>query len=361
MSDYNQEFIYQKFGQYDQVVTIYLRYNSPEFQKYGKSLVGVIRYKKDERELLQKSLDENIPLSIAFTHLKIDDNVSDISTELKYDLFYEGVDLNSIEGIYSIPYNLTNEYAKKDLRTLPNPIEIKFDASNFDAPKMYIGFYNSIIKDGFLLTIFEKKQLIAYEIIANNYILPTKIALNEYCDDVRYYVLEYKYLYESLTEDEDNEFRKILEVKIKESVDILMQNLKDESGGNLSFLNGRTDLFTILSKLATYFKPERLTFTKIPIWWNLERYLHIILGHVSEFQFNINTKTNTSFQYHLKDIKDVIKDIIESLIEEINLHFENYPGKDFKRQGGMSYYYKGDYYVIHIRHDGLLMTLYKNN
>ncbi|GEM_PF-5900471 len=361
MFELNQKNIYEKFGQYENVVIITLKQNSLEFDKYGKPLVGAIRYKKDERELLQTSLESSEVDLSSLINIKIDDNISKIDTTSKYDLFYEGIPLESIDEIHSIPYNLTNNYIKKDLRTLPEPILIKINSTNFDAPVMYIGLYESLHKDGFVLTEFEKKQLIAYKIILNGYNSPEEINDSEYDEEVRYYVLEYKYLYSELTSEETIEFEQILEKRIKESVDILMKNLSKESEGSLSFLSGRIDLISLLSKIATFFKPERLTFSKIPVWWNLERYLHIVLGHVSEFQFCVKTQGNTSFQYHLKDVKNVISSILKSLTEEINDHFEKYPGKDFKRQGGMSYYYEGDYYVIHIRHDGLLLTLYKNN
>ena len=72
-------------------------------------------------------------------------------------------------------------------------------------------------------------------------------------------------------------------------------------------------------------------------------------------------QVKTRFQYKLKDIKSLLKIIIDKLTPEINQHFEQHPDKDFKRQGSMSYYYNGDYYAIHIRADGLLLTFYKNS
>ncbi|WP_421498080.1 hypothetical protein [Flavobacterium columnare] len=357
---YNQKNIYQNYGQFDNIVTIIIYDNTEEFKKYGKSLTGQIRYKKEERDLLQKSLMEEVNLE-NLTNLKIDDNISKLNSSDKFDLFYDGITLESIQLIFSFPFSSINAYTYDEIRKMPEPMLIQYDSRDLDPSRAIIWLNNQRKKDGFLLTSFEEKQNIAYQIISNNYIIPNKLIEFESDKEVRYYVLDYKYLYSDLTEVEDKEHKELLSQKVKESVEILFNILKQESNNDLSFLNGRKDIVQILTTLVTYFKPERLTSTKVPVWWNLERYLHIILGHVSGLQFCIKNKDNTSFQYHFKDIKELIKDILISLSKEIDLHFEQFPNKDFKRQGGMSYYYKGDFYVIHIRKDGLLQTIYKNN
>ncbi|MEB3802032.1 hypothetical protein INQ45_13480 [Flavobacterium columnare] len=76
---YNQKNIYQNYGQFDNIVTIIIYDNTEEFKKYGKSLTGQIRYKKEERDLLQKSLMEEVNLE-NLTNLKIDDNISKLNS-----------------------------------------------------------------------------------------------------------------------------------------------------------------------------------------------------------------------------------------------------------------------------------------
>lgn len=355
---YNQKNIYQNYGQFDNIVTIVMFDNTEEFKKYGKSLTGQIRYKKDERDLLQKSLTKEVNLE-GLIKLKIDDNISKLNSTDKFDLFYDGITIESIQSIFPYPFSSINAYVNKEIRKIPEPMLIKFDSRDFDAPRAFIWLNSRRKQDGYLLTSFEEKQNIAYQIIANNYAVPNELIEFKNDKEVRYYLLDYKYLYSDLSAEEDIEYKELLSQKAQESVQVLLNILKKESNNDLRFLNGRKDIVQILSTLATYFKPERITSTKVPVWWNLERYLHIILGHVSGLQFCIKNKDNTSFQYHFKDVKELIKDILTSLSKEIDLHFEQYPNKDFKRQGGMSYYYKGDFYVIHIRKDGLLQTIYK--
>lgn len=49
---------------------------------------------------------------------------------------------------------------------------------------------------------------------------------------------------------------------------------------------------------------------------------------------------------------------LSSIQNEIQKHFEENSDKPFKRHGKMSYYFKGDYYVIHVEPDGRLMTYF---
>lgn len=354
---YNQLNIYENFGQFDDVVTIIINPKSKDFKIYGSSVTGSIRYKNEERELLQKALKEESDFD-KLTKLRIDDNISEFVDKVKYDLFYDGLFISSILKIYSMPFNNTNKYIEKEARNLKEPIPVRINTKGFNALKAFISFNNRSRKDGYKLTYFEEHQDVAYRIIDNNYLIPIEYIDNE---DVKFYVLEYKNLYSELTVEEEIEFKEIITNRMKVSTEILLKILNSESKNDLSYLNGRKDIVEILTLLVTYFKPEKLTHTKIPVWWNLERYLHINLGHVSGLMFCINNTSNTPFQYNFKDIKDLIKEILNSLNDEINLHFLEYPNTDFKRQGRMSYYYKGDFYRIHIRKDGLLQTIYKNN
>lgn len=354
---YNQLNIYKNFGQFDNVVTIILNPKSEDFKVYGSSVTGSIHYKNDERELLQKALNEITNLD-GLTKLKIGDNINEFVDKIKYDLFYGGLELSSVLKVYLLPYNNVNNYIEKEIRTLKEPMPIRFNTKGFDAPKAFIYFYNEKRNNNYKLTYFEEHQDIAYRIIDNEYFTPIEYKNNE---EIRFYVLEYKNLYSGLTLEEEIEFKEIIDRRMKISAQILLKVLSIESKNNLDYLNGRKDIVKILTLLVTYFKPEILTFTKIPVWWNLERYLHIIVGHVSCLKHCIDNTTNTPFQYDFKDIKKLIKEILNSLNNEINLHFLEYPNTDFKRRGGMSYYYKGDYYQIHIRKDGLIQTIYKNN
>ena len=107
------------------------------------------------------------------------------------------------------------------------------------------------------------------------------------------------------------------------------------------------------------FNEKRLTHGKFPIWLNYERFLHIFLEHVNEVNLGGNFEDKTKFQYLIDDIFRLIEIVIDSIEYEIQKHFVEKSGKNFKRHGEMAVYYKGDYYVIAINPDGLLMTFYK--
>ena len=357
---FSQLNIYKAYGQFDNIVTLTISEESADFAKYGKSVTGEIFYKDAEKQVLQTQLDNNEQVN-ELGKLKIRDLSSDFSKEIKYDLLYDGVELKNILEIFSIPFSTANKYSDKTLRKLPEPIKINFDARNFDAPKAFIWLNERTRKDGFKLIEFEELEDVGYRIIHNNYVVPAEYEQFSTNEFVRYFVLEYKHLYSELTVEEDLEFKALIQKRTSESVEILFSEMKKGSNNDLTFLKGRQDIINKMILLVTYFKPERLCWTKVPVWWNLERYLHIFLRHVSTFQYGEINEEKTAFQYELNDIKNLVDIILQNLSDEINVHFEKYPDKDFKRQGGMSYYYNGDYYAIHIRNDGLLMTLYKNN
>jgi hypothetical protein len=360
MITFNQLTIYKSFGQFDNIVSITISEESEDFQKYGKKVTGEIFYKDIEKQNLQSQLDNNEQI-VELGKIKIRDLTSDFSKEKKYDLLYDGLNIESISEIFSIPFSTTNKYSDNSIRKLPEPMKINIDSRGFDAPKAFINLNERSREDGFKLLEFEELEDVGYRIIDNDYIIPKGLEEFENNEYVRYFVLKYKHLYSELTNEEDIEFKELIKKRTKESVEMLFAEMKKGSNNDLSFLKGRQDILNKMSLLVTYFKPERLCWTKVPIWWNLERYLHIFLRHVSTFQYGEVNEEKTAFQYELNDIKNLVDIILQNLSDEINIHFEKYPERDFKRQGGMSYYYNGDYYAIHIRNDGLLMTLYKNN
>ena len=351
----NQLEIYKNFGQFDNILTMFLDPTSKDYKEYGNSVTGFIRYNFEERVFLQKNINGNMNLD-EYNKIKINTVHNNYNTKEKYDLFYEGIMLTSIINISSLQLNKTNKFIEKDLRNLDEPITLNFNPTDFDAVTAIISLNNKKRKDGYKFAEFEENQDIAYRIIANNYLTPIEYRHNK---KVRFYVLEYKNLYSELNIEEELEYKEIIECNIKVSAKILMKILISESKNKLTYLNGRKDIVHILTLLVTYFKEETLILTKIHVWWNLERYLHIMLGHVSGLKFCINNKLNSEFQYDFRNIRELIIEILYNLKDEINLHFIDYPNKDFKRQGNMSFYFKGDYYIIHIRKDGLLQTIYK--
>lgn len=366
--DYPLLKLYKTVGQYDNVCNVTFVKDSPSFKKYGAEITGEFFYTKEERKALQERLD-NDDISDGHGIVKFVERLKKLPEELRTALLRDGFSTQDITSIFYFPDKKINDYIVEEVRTLPEPIVVKFDGSDFDPIRSFIWLNHQRITSGFRLTEFEQEQDIAYRILENSEMIPGDIPPEIYNDpktgnlkfSIRSKILHHKFLYKSLTDEEDKEYKELLNLRVKESVDTLMKELQKSTEKLKRVGIEYPYALNVLTHLVTFFEPERLSHTKIPVWWNLERFLHIFVRHVSEVQVGERFEVKTRFQYKLKDIRGLLKIIIDQLTTEINQHFEKHPDKDFKRQGSMSIYYNGDYYAIHIRTDGLLMTFYKNS
>lgn len=360
--------LYKRFGQYDNVCYVTLVPNSGSFKKYGTHLTGDFFYAKEERQELQQRLDED-DQNDAHSNVKFIERLKGVSKQHQDELLEKGFPTEDILDVFSLPRKNVNDYVIEEIRSLPEPMVIKFDAQNFDVVKATLWLNKQRLKDGFQLTEFEIDQDIAYRVINNNGDIPKDLPTAAYDPKdttklkplIRYKILHHHFLHRELTPEEDAEFKAMLGQRAKESVDVLLKELERSTERFKKVGIEYPEAIQSLQQLVAFFEPERLTHTKIPVWWNLERFLHIYMRHVAEVQVGERFEGKSRFQYKLKDIRKLIEIILERLSPEINRHFEQSPDKEFKKQGSMSIYYNGDYYALHIRADGLLLTFYKNS
>lgn len=115
-----------------------------------------------------------------------------------------------------------------------------------------------------------------------------------------------------------------------------------------------------LLAIAYRFEDEVLLSWSKSIWWDLERFLHIIIRHTSDLQ-NGKYKEKTTFQYEFPNIRELIKSVIISVEKEIEEEFKANPNKNFKRQGKRAIYFNGNYYRVEIEPSGRLLTFHPYN
>jgi hypothetical protein len=114
-----------------------------------------------------------------------------------------------------------------------------------------------------------------------------------------------------------------------------------------------------MPRLLEYFNEEEVIVSgKHTIWWDLERFLHIYLGHVDGVKIGDKNKDNFVFQYEFREVSRIIQIILSNIHKEIIEWFDSNPNKDFKRQGKWAVNYDGNFYRIHIRPDGRLMAVH---
>lgn len=359
--------IYKNIGQYKNICNVTFKEGSSSYQKFGSDILGEFFYTRSERKRLQEKLglndDKDCDGNIKFIAYS-----NEMPTEIKKELEIHGFysrDVNRI--IYDTEKK--NQYLRREIRTLPEPIHIEYNSSDFDEIDTLLWLKNKRRELGLNLTHFEMEKERAYRIILNHFELPEGDIPNEYIDSItgqlktaiRYFVLKYKFVNKLSSGKEYEEFLKMMDEKAKEDSIILTKELNRVTGKLKRIALECKKELNILINLVSSFEPERLSITQVPVWWNLERFLHIFMRHVTEVKIGEKITKSNVFQYNFNDIKRLLKIIIEKLSPEINQHFNKFPNKDFKRHGEMSVYYEGDYYAIHIRKDGLLMTFYKTD
>lgn len=229
---------------------------------------------------------------------------------------------------------------------------------------MMLGLYKTKLKDGCELSNIEKNDFYALK----QYFEPNNITAEElqYIIDnetnqpklpIREKYLKIKSSYAGLTDEENKEIHNIWHSQFKEKETILKNEIQrsDNNWNNLP-IEQQMKLLAI----AYRFEDEVLLSWSKSIWWDLERFLHIIIRHTSDLQ-NGKYKEKTTFQYEFPNIRELIKSVIISVEKEIEEEFKANPNKNFKRQGKRAIYFNGNYYRVEIEPSGRLLTFHPYN
>ncbi|MGV3460256.1 MAG: hypothetical protein ACO1N9_07360 [Flavobacterium sp.] len=365
---YTKENIYKNTGQFDKIVSVSFRFNSESYNKYGSYIVGKFFYTPNERAEIQKVIDDP---NHAQTHGLIKFIVSpspEVSPENKEYLKLDGLNSSDIVEILGFNAPAENKFIKTETRDLPKPITIKSPFTDDDADDMMLWLNDQRLKNGYKLIKEERDQhnAILYRKYEHKITKPEEIALfrdsetGEIKPELNYYYLNSKLENGTISDQELEELKKLLDQKAKEKVQIIKKELERSSEKWKQMGIDEKTALANLVQMSLHFEPHRLTSGKIPIWWDFERFVHIFMRHVSETKIGERFEIKTVFQYRLKDIKSLIKIVLEIAEKEIMEHFEAKPGIEFKRQGERAIYFDGDYYSFRIDKDGKLMTFHKN-
>lgn len=99
---------------------------------------------------------------------------------------------------------------------------------------------------------------------------------------------------------------------------------------------------------------------KMPIYIDLDGYLHIYMRHVEEMKVNSHFEHKDNFQWNEDDVFMVMEKIIQKINDEIQSFFESNIDQKYSRYGEQSVYFEGDYYTFHIDSNGRIIAFYKN-
>lgn len=362
--NFSYEEIYSMYGQYDTFVTLDFHQGSEAYNKFGQSLMGTFKYTLEQREELEQLLklkhihrsSKRILFSPSILH--------DLSEEQKIFLDKEGILNEDIASVSSVNRPRKNVYSEKNKKEVPNQIKIDVNISEQESYMMMLGLYKTKLKDGCELSNIEKNDFYALK----QYFEPNNITAEElqYIIDndtnqpklpIREKYLKIKSCYVGLTDEEDKEIHNIWHIQLKEKETILKNEIQraDSNWNNLPFEQQIKLLY------ITYrFEDEVLLSWSKSIWWDLERFLHIVIRHTADLQ-NGSYKEKTTFQYEFSNIRNLIISVITSAQKEIEEEFKVNPNKSFKRQGKRAIYFNGNYYRVEIEASGRLLTFHPYN
>jgi hypothetical protein len=366
--NFSYEEIYSMYGQYDTFVTLTFHNECEAYKAFKPTLMGAFIYDLAERENLQKIINsDNIPRTNQYIKFS-PSSLEKLSTEQKECLDKKGIQNIDIAvvTIHNLPRE--NRFVIKGEKDIPNLIEVKFDPSSMDLESFKLGFYNSRLRNKYILIPEEEHEYYGLQLFYNpdqfNDDLKRKItdeATGKMKEPIRYYHLKTKFLHSELTEEEDKEFKEIVGKRSKIKIDILTDELKRSNEKLNDLAVKHEDTLHALIYICSQFEDEVLLPYKLPIWWDFERFIHIYLRHVKETKVGERFAEKTIFQYKYSDIISIIDNVIKSVYKEIIEHFNEKPTENFRRMGKRSIYFDGIYYRVEIEPMGRLITFHPYN
>lgn len=364
--NFSYEELYSMYGQYDTFVVLEFHLGSESYNKFGEKLMGILKYTIQQRQDLERKLKlKHIPRSSKRTQF-FSCVIQELTEEQRISLDRDGILNDDICSVSSRKISRKNAFIQREEKEIANQIKVNTNISEKDINEMEYGLYKERLKNGNTLINFEKDNYYGLKL----YFYPESVSDEDRLDmiesitgelklSIKRKFLETKCLQEGfLSDNEQKEYRLILKLQFDENVKKLKIEIQ-RSGGKWEDIPSNQQ--TKLLYIACSFQDEILSLGSKNIWWNVDRFLHIVVRHSFDLQY-AKYKDKTSFQYKgLRSVKDLIKAVIESIKEDIKEEFLVNPNKNFNRQGKRAVYYNGNYYKVEIEPSGKLLTFHPYN
>jgi hypothetical protein len=362
--DYTIEEIYSLAGKDDKTSGISFKIDSEAYKLFGNHIVVEFVYNQKEREELDRKIKKT-PFSLT-GYIKARYLGDELTQDKKDKLLKEGFLSSDIANLsyYKIPsQNTFHSSEKRTIKKLNIPLRMMPKGGDLDW--MY-GLKKKFVQQEIGLCPKERQFYLAAKLYYEPDLL-TDVESNEMfkdgilSEDVEREYLLIKYQKEESTEEEKKRTNELLLKRRKQLTEKLNQHLQD-LGSSLKKL-AHEDLETTKNLFirAYQFHERRLNIVgKIPIYIDLDSYLHIYMRHVEEMKVNNHFEAKDNFQWNEEDVFVVMKKVIQKINDEIQQFLIENPGKRYSRYGQENLYFEGDYYTVHIESDGRISTFYKN-
>lgn len=356
---FSQEDLFSFVGKEQFMCTFGFKPDSDSLAKFGQTITGVIFYSKDELEADASDCKSNQPT------IRIVSPMPDLNQAVREDLKYGGFLITDIAYLCFSPYKQTEEHHESGEKKVPNIICIPYeDDPKVDVDKLYQNYLTTKNNAGDELIPYEKEEFVGITLAINNGRIDKRLLsyfgfdidkMKDY-RNIWYHYYKTKERRKTITEEEKSNFADIKFIRTTESFLKLFSEIKKSGVHPDEISRSKPVIQTIISSLSD-FEPGILLHGKKQIFWDVDSYLHIVMRHIKQLQIG-HFKNKTPIPYKFEDLETLIEKVLGTVGDEIERHFQERPGKDFRRNGKMSILFNGDYYCLHIDNHGRLVTLY---
>ncbi|MFT6923353.1 MAG: tRNA splicing endonuclease [Crocinitomicaceae bacterium] len=363
--EYTLQEIFKLAGNDDKVAVLSIASQSPEFHKFGKDLTVQFIYTQKEREsrmkLLKNQEDDNVNGTVMVKYLN-----ATLTKEQIKELESTGISSTSITSILPSPWLPDNHYTSEEKRTIRTiPINTKMQENGGDINWMY-GFKKRMVEEGTGLCPAEYDQYLAWKLMIEPEDI-TKFELKSIHnsdgsirESIEETILMTKGIMKTINKDEIIRFKELRDLEFNKRYEALKQQLLYACTSLKRMATTNMEKLLDLNYKVTKFRERRLnTIGKVPIYIDLDSYLHICFRHVEEFQITKQYERKDNYQWIHDDLITVLQHVVSIINKEAQAHWIENPGKDYCRLGKNLVYFEGDYYAINIKGNGRVSTIYK--
>jgi len=360
---YSIEEIYKTVGREDKTAGLTFRHGSDSFNEFGAFITVVFEYTQQEREELDAIVETESNTS---GYVKAKYLGTDLGDEQIQKIKQEGINSEDIIEILNFLSPSENTFHSKEKRTIRKiEIPVRQLPRGGDLDWMY-GFKKKLVQDGIGLCPRERNFYLA----AKYYYEPGELSEEELSEisidgelkeDIEWEYLGMKYIREDISDEEKIRAAQLLGLRKRRWINILDKYLQQAGSGLKKLSQENIEQAAELYEKVVRFKDRRLNVLgAVPIYIDIDSYLHIYMRHVEELQVNEHFEHKDNFQWNEEDVLVVMENIIREFNEEIQAHFKEHPDKWYRKYGPQSAYFEGDYYTFHIEPGGRVSTFHKN-
>jgi hypothetical protein len=358
------EDIFEFVGKDQLVCTFVFRAGGDSHKTYGRSMVGTVVYSPKQHDALasqrsQANTEESDVLRVRCLQPALSQMALD-------HLRYRGVPISDVEEISFIPFMRPAKKNAGGTKEVPGVVYVELDgAQHVDVDMLFQNLATLKHNAGTKLIPYERERLIGVMLSMHDGRIDSRI-LSQFgftpeqasaSVEIAFHTLMTTKRRGVLTDTQVGMLRDLTAIRQIGRIQMLLREIK-RSAVSAAALRADAEALTAIQSSIEHFEPHVLLASKNQIYWDLEGYLHIAMGHVKEMQVG-SYKGKTPFPYKAADLETLVEQVLRQVEDEIRSHFEaSPPYKNFGRHGRMAVFFNGDYFHLKIDAEGRLVQFH---